>query len=98
MIKTTTAGKSRVLIAGALALLSQGAWADGGEAAKVAASRVTVSIPDQRIEIAAEKIDPSVRAHIEALNRQFAKELAERLEAIGKSRFELAIAEVPTRG
>jgi hypothetical protein len=98
MIKTMTEGKARVLIASALALLSQGAWSDDGQAAREAVADITVSIPNQRIEIAAEKIEASASAHIEALNRRIAQDLAESLEAISNTRFELAIAEVPTRG
>jgi hypothetical protein len=98
MIKTSKAGKSRVLIAGALALLSQGAFSEEGRAAKDTAADITVSIPNQRIEVEVAKLEASAREHIEALNARIAQEWAERLEAIGRKRFELVIVEVPTRG
>jgi hypothetical protein len=98
MIKTIKAGKSRVLIAGALALMSQGVWSEEGQAAKDAAADITVSIPNQAIEVVAEKLQASASEHIDALDQRIARDLADRLEAIGDSRFELAIAEVPTRG
>jgi hypothetical protein len=98
MIKTKTERNARVLIAGALALLSQGAWSEDERARGDAAADIKVSIPNQRIEIAVEKIEASASTHIEALNRRFEQDLAESLEAISNTRFEVVIAEVPTRG
>lgn len=98
MIKTVTEGKTRVLIAGALALLTQGAWADDGEAARQAPAEVKVSMPNQPIVIAETKLENDASEHIEALNRYLAAELEASLEAIRISRVELVLAEVPTRG
>lgn len=98
MIKRQTERNARVLIAGALVLLSQGAWSEEARPARKAVAEVAVSIPQPRIEIAAPKIEASASAHIESLNRRIAEDLARSLEAIGKTRFELVIAEVPTRG
>lgn len=95
MIKTLTAGKTRVLIAGALAILSQSAWSDRGPAAN---SDLRLSIPQPRIEIATPKIEASAEAHIETLKRRIAEDLAASLAAIGDTRFELVTVEVPTRG
>lgn len=97
-IKTLTERKARVLIAGALTLQSLGAWSDDGQSAQNVEPAIKVSIPNQRIEIAAGTIEASAKAHIEALNQRFAEDIAESLEAIGGTRFEVVIAEVPTRG
>lgn len=98
MIKTVTEGKTRVLIAGALALLTQGVWADDGQAARNAPDVVKVSVSRDAVVTEEAKLDADAQAHIESLNRHIAAELEKNLEAIGFARIELVIAEVPTRG
>lgn len=105
MIKTATARKSRVLIAGALALmLSQGVGAEDRQAVKREPAVVKVSIPSQRIEIAEPPVTTAsarteIDTQIEALDEQMTRELEKTLKEIGLSRVELVIAdEVATRG
>ena len=89
-IKTTLAVSRPVLIAAALALLSQSAWSDQEE--------VRVTSPRMAIEIAQPKIATDAQAYIDALKQRLAEDLAKSLEAISASRIELVIAEAPTRG
>lgn len=95
MLKTVTAGKTRVLLAAALAVMAQGAWSeesnDSQEPAGTAAANETVTSSERPVEI-------DIRAYIEALNKRLADELAREIEALNAARIELAMPEVPTRG
>ena len=92
---TVTAGKTRVLLAAALAFMAQGAWSeesnDARQPASTAAATETETSATQPVEI-------DVKAYIEALNKRLSDELAREIEALNAARIELAIAEVPTRG
>ena len=99
-----TAKNSLALVAGLVALASQGAFS---EDATVAPAKpevgqdqavITVTAPRQAIEIASPELESDLSATIESLNRLLAKELEQRMDAIEAERIELAIAEVPTRG
>ena len=92
LIKSVTERKSRILLAGVLALLTQAAWTDEPDAA---ASKAPVA---ERPAEAIRQTDADAQAYIEALNRRLLQDLARDLEAISASRIELVIAEVPTRG
>lgn len=99
MRKTTKLRMSRVLVAGAVALLSQGAWSDDGNIAASASTTVGIQLPRPQMAPVHAKIASEVKAHVEALNRRLAEDLARALEeTLDASRIELAIAEVPTRG
>jgi hypothetical protein len=90
--------RQRVLLAGALALVSQAALSDETNAARTEAEELTVSAPSQEIAIADPRIETDAEAVIEAMNRQVAADLARIIEAISGARIELAISESPTRG
>jgi hypothetical protein len=93
MRKSVTPGTSRILLAGVLALVAQGARSDESSAAHrpAVAPQETETAARQRIEI-------EIQAYIEALNKRLAEELAREIEASSASSIEIAIAEVPTRG
>ena len=96
MIRTVTGFQT--LAAAALALSGQGVLSDetGGKAAEQEVVRVTVPRPPA--EPAAPAMSTDARETVEALHRRLAEELQRQLDAIGKTRVELVIAEVPTRG
>ena len=98
MMQTVTERKRNLLVAGVLALISQGALS--GEVApvstrmevvRVTAPRPASQIVDARIEVRAAEL-------IEAINARIEKDLRKSLDAIRPTRIELAISEVPTRG
>jgi hypothetical protein len=92
MIKSVREGKSPMLLAGVLALMTQSAWSDETqEASEPVAVAEAVAAARQRVEADAQ-------AYIEALNQRLSEELARDYEAIGAARTVLVIAEVPTRG
>lgn len=98
MMQTVTHRKHRLLVAGALALISQSAVSGDANAAKREPEIVTVTAQRPSIETVEPRIETDIKAHIDALNRRFATDLEDDLEAIGRTRIELVISEVPTRG
>ena len=96
MIRTVTGFQT--LIAAALALTGQGVLSDetSVKAAEQEVVRVTTPRPAGGLEAPA--ISTDARETVEALRRQLARDLERQLDAIGKPRVELVIAEVPTRG
>ena len=97
-IQTVTERKLSLLVAGALALFSQGALSGDASAARSEPEELTVTAPRPQIELANPVIEFDASELIEALNRRLAKDLEKSLDAISKSRIELAISEVTTRG
>ena len=96
MLKSVTEGTTPVLLAGALALMAQGAWSDENrdsstEPVVIVTATATATSAKLPVEI-------DIRAYIEALNKQISDELTREIEALNAARVELAIAEVPTRG
>jgi len=87
-----------ILVAGALALLSQGAL--GGEANTAGSEheQLRVTAPRPHVELADPRIETDTSAVIEALNRRLAEDLEKSLREISGSRIELAISDVATRG
>jgi hypothetical protein len=92
LIKSVTERKSRILLAGVSALMTQAAWSEESKPTEPEA------IVDSRQADARQQVEADAKAYIEALNRRLMQELARDLEAIGAARVELVIAEVPTRG
>jgi hypothetical protein len=90
MLKSVTERKSRILLAGVLAVMTQVAWSDDNRQAPEPAVPVPAALLLQ--------LEADAKAYMEALNQRLAEELARDLEAIGAPRVELVIAEVPTRG
>lgn len=98
-IQTVANRKQSLLVAGALALFSQGALSGDASAARSEPEELRVTAPrPQQIELASPVIKIDASELIEALNRRLAKDLEKSLDAIGNSRIELAISEVSTRG
>jgi phage gp29-like protein len=98
MTKTATERTKRVLMAGALVLLSQAAWSEGGQDQKSGITEVHViaqRLPKEPVDV---KIETDIRSHVEELNRHLAEELAKRREAIFAAPIQLVVAEVQTRG
>lgn len=98
MMQTVTERKRNLVVAGVLALISQGALSSevvpasqGIEIVRVTAQRPPITGSDSQIEIRAVEM-------IEAMNRQVEKDLESTLDAIRPTRIELVISEVPTRG
>lgn len=98
IIERLTERKNRFLIAGALALLSQGVWSNERQDAARAPTVVKVTAPSQQIEVTSPKIGTDVAHHRKAVDQQLREDLEQSLQAITTSRIELVIAEVPTRG
>jgi len=98
MMNTVTEGKYSILVAGALALISQSALSGDKNAARRELEVVTVTAQRPASELVDARIETDIKAHVDALNRRFAADLEDDLEAIGGSRIELVISEVPTRG
>ena len=92
MRKSVTEGK-RLLLAGVLALVAQGAWSEESTDAKAPAAAETATETSARPAL---EID--ISAFVEALNKRLSEQLRRDLEALNATRVELAIAEVPTRG
>jgi hypothetical protein len=91
MLKSVTEGKSRILLAGVLALIAQGAWSDeSNDSQEPAVAATEISVRRQ--------VEVDIRTSIEAFNKRLSEELARAIEATNASRIEFAIAEVPTRG
>lgn len=95
---TVTERKHRILVAGALALISQSAFSGDANADQREPEILTVTAQRPSIEIIDARIETDIKAQVDALNRRFATDLENDLEAIGRSRIELVISEVPTRG
>jgi hypothetical protein len=98
MNHTVAARKHRIVVAGALALMSQGAISGDSNASRNQFEELTVTAPRPQIEMTDARIETDVKEQIEAVNRRFAKDLKNDLTTIGNTRIELVIAEVPTRG
>jgi hypothetical protein len=98
MMNTVTEGKYSILVAGALALISQSALSGDTNAGKRELEVVTVTAQRPVSEVVDARIETDIKAHVDALNRRFAADLDNDLKAIGSSRIELVISEVPTRG
>jgi len=98
MTHTVTERKHRILVAGALALISQSAFSGDANAAKAEPEVLTVTAQRPSTATTEPRIETDIKAHIDALNERFESDLKKDLEAIGKSRIELVISEVPTRG
>jgi hypothetical protein len=98
MTNTVTEGKYSILVAGALALISQSALSGDTNAGKRELEVLTVTAQRSASELVDARIETDIKAHVDALNRRFAADLEDDLEAIGSSRIELVISEVPTRG
>ncbi|MGD8339215.1 MAG: hypothetical protein PVH89_00455 [Gammaproteobacteria bacterium] len=87
----------RLMLAGAVALISQAAVGAGTgsarepEIVRVTAPRVVAEIPRADVEV-------DVAALIESVNRHIAKQHETDLKAIGARRIELVMSEIPTRG
>jgi hypothetical protein len=97
-IRTVTLRKQGLLIAGALAVLSQSALGSDANVAKREPEVLTVTAQRPPIVASDSQIETDVSVHIEAVERRFAKDLEKDLAAIGNSKIELVISEVPTRG
>jgi hypothetical protein len=95
MQKSATAGKTRVLLAAALALMAQGALS---EESKVARQPAGTEAASETLASATRLAESEIRAFIEALNKRLAEELAREIEALNAARIEFAMPEVPTRG
>jgi hypothetical protein len=91
MLKSVKAGNSRILFAGVLALIAQGAWSDESNDSQEPAVAVTETSVRPQVKV-------DINAYIEAFNERLSEELARAIEATNASRIEFAIAEVPTRG
>jgi hypothetical protein len=91
--KSVTEGTSRILLAGVLALVAQGAWS--GERSE---AREPAVAPTEAQTAAHQRIEVEIRAYIEALNKRLIEKLARAIEATNAARIELAMPEVPTRG
>jgi len=97
-IETVTNRKLSLLVAGALALTSQVAVSGDPSAARSEPEELTVTAPRPQIGFVSPAIEIDTKELIEALNRRLKEDLEKSLDAIGKSRIELAISEVTTRG
>jgi hypothetical protein len=97
-IHTVTDRKHSVLVAGALALISQSAISAEANAAKADPEILTVTAARPSTEIVEPRIETDIKAQIDALNARFESDLKRDLEAIGTSRIRLVVSEVPTRG
>lgn len=95
MLKSVTEGTTPVLLAGALALMAQGAWSDEHRESTEPAIIVTATATATSAKL---PVEIDINAYIEALNRQISDELVREIEALSAARVELVIAEVPTRG
>jgi hypothetical protein len=93
---------NRAALAGALVLLSQAALGDESQVSMRAPEIVRVTLPHDWTAFASPTQFVDSRSHfdalVEALDKSVALDLARQVEALGASRTELAIAEVPTRG
>jgi hypothetical protein len=93
---------NRAALAGALVLLSQAALGDESQETTRALEIVRVTMPHDWNAFASPTNDIDSRLHFDALeaalDKSVALDLARQIEALGASRTELAIAEVPTRG
>jgi hypothetical protein len=98
MIHTVTEGKHRILVAGAVALISQSAFSGDAGLARSEPEVLTVTAERPSAEIVDARVETDIKAHIDAVNRRFATDLKSDLEAIDRTRIELVISEVPTRG
>lgn len=98
LMQTVTTRKNRVFVAGALALLSQGAVSGDASLTGYEPEILTVTAQRSQIEASERRIEADLKEQDEALNRRFAEDLKKSLDAIDESRIELAILEVPTRG
>lgn len=91
MLKSVTEGK-KLLLAGVLALVAQGAWSEeSNDAKQLAAGNATETSARPAHEV-------DISAYIEALNKRLSEKLAREIDALNAGRVELVIAEVPTRG
>lgn len=97
-IQTVTKRNPSLLVAGALALFSQGALSGDASAARNEPEELIVTAPRPQSEFVSPVIEIDAKALIEALNRRLAEDLKKSLDEINNSRIELAVSEVPTRG
>ena len=95
MLKTVTAGKTRVLLASALAIMAQSAWSDESDVAQAPAD---APIANETAAPAEQPVSFDIPAYIEELNKRLSEKLNREIEALNAARVELALAEVPTRG
>jgi hypothetical protein len=94
MRDSVNAGKTRVLLAAALAFMAQGAWSEESNDAEPSAEAATAHETVTSVRPA----EFDIPAYIEELNKRLSEKLAREIEALNAARVELAIAEVPTRG
>ena len=92
---SVTAGKTRVLLVAALALMAQGAWSEESNDARASADAVNAS---ETVTSAPRPVEIDIAAYIEAFNKRLSEKLAREIEALNAARIEFVIAEVPTRG
>lgn len=97
-MNTVTERRHRILVAGALALISQSAFSGDAIAGKREPEVLTVTAQRPSIELVDTRVETDIEAHIDAVDRGIAAELENDLKAIGRLRIELVISEVPTRG
>lgn len=97
-MQTVTARNRPFLVAGALALISQGALSGETVATDTALEQLTVTAPRPEVVIGDLTIETDAAAMIEAMNRRVAKDLEKNLEVVGPARIELVTSEVATRG
>jgi hypothetical protein len=102
MKQTVTERKPGLLVAGALALISQSALGGDTETqrAHVATQEVvTVTAPrPDKPGFENQVLETNVQAQIEAIDRRIERDIEKRVDSIGRNRIELVISEVPTRG
>lgn len=102
MKQTVTERKPGLLVAGALALISQSALGGDSEThrAPVATQDVVTVTAPRPDEPGFESyvLETNVQALIEAIGRRIERDLEQSVDSIGRNRIELAISEVPTRG
>ena len=100
--QTVTERKPGLLVAGALALISQSAVGGDPRATRAPVAMqevVTVTAPrpdEPRFENAI--LETDVQALIEIIDRRIGRDLEKRVGSVGGNRIELVISEVPTRG
>jgi len=102
MKQTVTLRKPGLLVAGALALISQSAL--GGDSETLRAPEATqevVTVTAPRPDVPGFEnhiLETNVQALIEVIDRRIEQDLEKRVDSIGRLRIELVISEVPTRG
>jgi hypothetical protein len=102
MKQTVTERMPGLLVAGALALISQSALGGDTEttrAPRAAQDVVTVTAPRPDAPGFVSQVpETSVEALIEAIDRRIERDLEKRVDSVRRNRIELVISEVPTRG